>query len=159
MNKISLAGALIMLITLPGVAQKVLPEFRYSKAPAVLSSLLAPYRGRPVLLDLWETTCGACRLAFKNMHGKKIELSNRVYFVNIASEHSDLATWERLVPSYVGDHYRLTIPQLEALHGQLPCPTEGVPVWVVIDAEGRIHHAFTGARDTDEMMKELEPVL
>ncbi|MDE6269820.1 MAG: hypothetical protein K2M12_03065, partial [Muribaculaceae bacterium] len=102
----------------------------------VLSAILEPYRGRPVLLDLWETTCVPCRLAFKDMHDKKLELADRVHFVNIASERSNLAAWERLVPSYVGDHYRLTEEQLQALHSQLPCDTDGVPVWVVINADG-----------------------
>lgn len=125
----------------------------------VLSAILEPYRGRPVLLDLWETTCGPCRFAFKEMHGKKIELADSIHFVNIASERSDLATWERLVPSYVGDHYRLTEQQLQSLHSQLPCDTNGVPVWVLVNPDGSIHHAFTGWGNLDIMMKELEPVL
>lgn len=125
----------------------------------ILSAILEPYRGRPVLLDLWETTCGPCRMAFKHMHDKKIELADRIHFVNIASERSDLATWERLVPSYIGDHYRLTEQQLLALHSQLPCDTNGVPIWVLVNADGSIHHAFTGWSNIDTIMKEIEPVL
>ena len=125
----------------------------------VLSAILEPYRGRPVLLDLWETTCGPCRFAFKEMHGKKIELADKIHFVNIASERSDLATWERLVPSYIGDHYRLTEQQLQSLHSQLPCKTDGVPIWVLINSDGTIHHAFTGWGNLDIMMEELEPIL
>ncbi len=125
----------------------------------ILSVVLAPYRGRPVLLDLWETTCGPCRVAFKDMHDLKIRLADRIHFVNITSEHSDLATWERLVPSYIGDHYRLTKKQLEALHSQLPCDTNGVPIWVLVNSDGSIHHAFTGWGNIDIMMEELEPVL
>lgn len=128
-------------------------------ASDVLSAILKPYRGRPVLLDLWETTCGPCRMAFKNMHDKKIELADRIHFVNIASEHSDRATWERLVPNYIGDHYFLTEEQLKALHSQLPCDTNGVPIWVVVNADGTIHHAFTGWGNLELMMNELEPVL
>ena len=125
----------------------------------VLSAILKPYRGRPVLLDLWETTCGPCRMAFKAMHEKKIELADRIHFVNIASERSDLATWERLVPSYVGDHYRLTEQQLQSLHSQLPCDTSSLPLWILINSDGTIHHTFIGWGDLDIMMKELEPVL
>ena len=125
----------------------------------ILSAILQPYRGRPVLLDLWETTCGPCRLAFKEMHEKKKELAGRMHFVSIASENSDLATWQRLIPNYIGDHYRLTKQQLEALHRQLPCETSGVPVWVLVNADGTIHHAFVGWGGLDHMMKELSPVL
>ena len=125
----------------------------------VLSAILEPYRGRPVLIDLWETTCGPCRMAFKEMHEKKKELSDRMYFVNIASERSDLSTWQRLVPSFIGDHYRLTEEQLLALHSQLPCDTNGVPVWVVINPDGSIHHTFTGWGGVDYTMSHLEPVL
>lgn len=125
----------------------------------VLAALLESYRGRPVLLDLWETTCGVCRLAFKEMHDKKNELAGRIHFVNIASERSDLSTWERLVPSYIGNHYRLTEQQLQALHRQLSCDTNALPVWVVINADGSIHHTIVGWVGVDRMMKELESVL
>ncbi len=128
-------------------------------ADDILAAILKPYKGKPVLLDLWETTCGACRLAFKDMHDKKKELAGRIHFVNIVSEYSDLATWQRLIPNYIGDHYRLTKQQLQALHCQIPCETNGVPIWVLINADGTIHHAFTGWRNVDDMMKEINLVL
>ena len=125
----------------------------------ILSAILQPYRGRPVLLDLWETTCGVCRFAFKDMHDKKKELAGRIHFVNIASENSDLATWQRLIPNYIGDHYRLSKQQLQALHRQIPCDTNGVPVWVVVNSDGTIHHAFKGWGGLDRIMEEISPVL
>ena len=128
-------------------------------ADDILAAILKPYKGKPVLLDLWETTCGPCRLAFKDMHDKKKELADRIHFVNIASENSDLSTWQRLIPNYIGDHYRLTKQQLQSLHSQLPCNTSGVPIWVLINADGTIHHAFTGWRNVDDMMKEINQVL
>jgi thiol-disulfide isomerase/thioredoxin len=125
----------------------------------ILAALTKNYRGKPVLLDLWETTCGPCRIAFKEMHEKKKELAGRMHFVSIASEGSDLATWQRLIPNYIGDHYRLTKQQLQALHRQLPCETNAVPIWVLINADGTIHHAFTGWGNIDLMMQEIAPVL
>ncbi len=125
----------------------------------VLSAILEPYRGRPVLLDLWETTCGPCRMAFKGLHEKKKELSGKVHFVNIASERSDLSSWERLVNNFIGDHYRLTEEQLLALQSQLPCDTDGVPLWVVINPDGSIHHTFSGWGGVDYTMEHLQPVL
>jgi thiol-disulfide isomerase/thioredoxin len=125
----------------------------------ILAALTKNYRGKPVLLDLWETTCGPCRIAFKEMHEKKKELAGRMHFVSIASEGSDLATWQRLIPNYIGDHYRLTKQQLQTLHRQLPCETNAVPIWVLINADGTIHHAFTGWGNIDLMMQEIAPVL
>ena len=125
----------------------------------ILSAILKPYKGKPVLLDLWETTCGPCRMAFKALHEKKKELADRMHFVNIASENSDFATWQRLVPNYIGDHYRLTKQQLQNLHRQIPCETSAVPVWVVVNADGIIHHAFIGWGGIDQMIKELSSVL
>ena len=125
----------------------------------ILSAILKPYQGKPVLLDLWETTCGPCRIAFKEMHEKKKELAGRMHFVSVASENSDLATWQRLIPNYIGDHYRITKQQLQALHRQIPCDTNGVPVWVLINADGTIHHAFKGWGSLGQMMEEISPVL
>ena len=128
-------------------------------AKDILAAILKPYKGKPVLLDLWETTCGHCRLAFKAMHEKKKELAGRIHFVNIVSNASDLAVWLRLIPNYIGDHYRLTQQQLQSLHGQLPCDTSGVPIWVLINADGTIHHAFVGWSNVERMMREINPVL
>ena len=128
-------------------------------AKDILAAILKPYKGKPVLLDLWETTCGHCRLAFKAMHEKKKELAGRIHFVNIVSDASDLAVWQRLIPNYIGDHYRLTQQQLQSLHGQLPCDTSGVPIWVLINADGTIHHAFVGWSNVERMMREINPVL
>ena len=125
----------------------------------ILAALTKNYRGKPVLLDLWETTCGPCRIAFKEMHEKKKELAGRMHFVSVASENSDLATWQRLIPNYIGDHYRITKQQLQALHRQIPCDTNGVPVWVLINADGTIHHAFKGWGSLGQMMEEISPVL
>ena len=58
-----------------------------------------------------------------------------------------------------GIHYRLTEQQLLALHSQLPCDTNGVPIWVLVNADGSIHHAFIGWDNIDTIMKEIEPVL
>ena len=124
----------------------------------ILAAITKPYKGKPVLLDLWETTCGPCRIAFKEMHEKKKELAARMHFVSIASEDSNLATWQRLIPNYIGDHYRLTKQQLQALHRQLPCETNAVPIWVLINADGTIHHAFTGWGNINLMMQEIAPV-
>lgn len=124
----------------------------------VLSAIIVPYRGKPILLDLWETTCGPCRLAFKEMHSLKLELGSKIQFVDIASEHSNHDTWQKLIPNYIGDHYYLTQSQLEALHRRLPCETNAVPIWVLINADGTIHHAFVGYRDVESMMKELAEV-
>lgn len=135
-----------------------LPEDK-KNSDDILSVILEPYHGRPVLIDLWETTCGSCRLAFKNMHEKKNELYDRIHFVNIASEQSDADTWERLVPSYIGDHYRLSNEQLKALHRQLPCDTSGVPVWLFINSDGSIHHTFVGGGDVKKLMNDLEQFL
>ena len=128
-------------------------------ADDILSFILVPYRGCPVLLDLWETTCGACRVAFKEMHEKKKELTGRIHFVNIASESSDLAAWQRLIPNFIGDHYRLTKQQIQALQRQIPCDTSGIPVWVLINADGSIRQAIKGYPGLDSMMKEINQVL
>ena len=45
------------------------------------------------------------------------------------------------------------------LHRQIPCETNAVPVWVVVNADGTIHHAFVGWGGIDQMMKELSSVL
>ena len=93
------------------------------------------------------------------MHEKKKELADRIHFVNVASDRSDLATWQRLVPNYIGDHFRLTGQQLQALHRQIPCDTNGIPLWVLINADGTIHHAFVGYSNVESMMKEINQVL
>ncbi len=131
---------------------------------SLLAALIAPYRGKPLLLDIWETTCGPCRLALKHLHGLKQELAGKINFVDVASvsiagewNGSPKDVWENLVPNVIGEHYYLTDIQGRALRKELSI--RAIPVFLLIDAEGNIRRRINGLSDVGTLRRIITSVL
>lgn len=128
--------------------------------PAVADSLLfdsiaARYRGKVVVVDVWETWCGPCRLAHERMAPMKKNLAGKdVVFVYLASESSPENTWRYMVADITGEHYRLTGKQSAALRRRFKIT--GVPTYIILDRDGKVTYRQTGFPGVDRMRKEIE---
>lgn len=120
----------------------------------LFASIIAPFRGKTILVDFWETWCGPCRSANKSMAPLKEELKDKnIVYIYIASESSPKETWENMIPDLKGEHYRLSEKQHDYL-GDI-FEIQGVPTYLIVDPEGNICWKTTGFSGAETMKVHL----
>lgn len=140
--------------------QKSKTGYNVCEVPAVADSLVfdsiaARYRGKVVLVDIWETWCGPCRSAHAKMAGIKKELAGKdVVFVYLVSGSSPESSWKYMIADIPGEHYRLSDKQSDAVMKRFK--TSAVPTYIILDRSGKPTYTSIGFRGVTEMKKEIE---
>ena len=120
----------------------------------LFASIIAPFRGKTILVDFWETWCGPCRNANELMTPLKEELKDKdIVYIYLASESSPAGTWENMIVGLKGEHYRLNEKQSRYLQNTFG--VEGVPTYLIVDPEGNICWKQTGFPGSETMKAEL----
>ena len=120
----------------------------------LFASIIAPFRGKTILVDFWETWCGPCRNANELMTPLKEELKDKdIVYIYLASESSPVGTWENMIVGLKGEHYRLNEKQSRYLRNTFG--VEGVPTYLIVDPEGNICWKQTGFPGAETMKAEL----
>lgn len=123
-------------------------------ADSLLQVLTRPYRGKMVLVDLWNTWCGPCMRAMESIRPLKEELKEVVYLY-IADETSPEGKWKETIPDIHGIHCRITNTQSAAL-GKL-YGYQAIPTYFIVNREGEIAYQATGFPGVEELRKRLVP--
>ncbi|MBD5225012.1 MAG: TlpA family protein disulfide reductase [Bacteroidales bacterium] len=103
----------------------------------VFDAIIAPHRGKVVLVDLWNTWCTPCRTAIKASEPLKDgELkSDDIVWIYIADDSSPLAKYMEMVPEIRGHHYRLNEQQIAVLRERFN--VDGIPFYILVDRSGK----------------------
>jgi len=124
----------------------------------VFPFIISKFKGKPILIDVWATWCGPCKLANEEMKPLKKELENKdIVYVYVAGENSPLETWKNMIPDLHGEHFRLTAKQWEYIGKTFGI--EGVPTYFFIDRDGNIKDKVTGYSGTQSMKEKLLQLL
>ena len=110
-------------------------------ADNLIATITCPYRGKVVLIDMWNTWCGPCIRAMKSLQPVKEELKDVVY-VYVADESSPEGKWKITIPDIHGIHYRIT-------------SEPGIPTYFIVDREGNIAYKVTGFPGAEMIKEEL----
>jgi len=116
--------------------------------------IISKFKGKPILIDVWATWCGPCKLANKEMIPLKKELENKgIVYVYVAGENSPLETWKNMIPDLHGEHFRLTAKQWGYIGKTFGI--EGVPTYFFIDRDGNIKEKVSGYSGVQPMKEKL----
>ena len=121
----------------------------------ILQTILNKYKGKAVLIDMWETWCGPCRAGHKAMAPMKEQMKGQnVLFVYIASPSSPPTTWQKMIKDIDGDHYYLTEEQNHYILNHFE--SSGIPTYAIYDTKGHQTYKSIGFPGNDVIRKELE---
>ncbi len=120
----------------------------------LIPELLRRYPGRSVLIDLWATWCGPCRMGHQTMAPMKEELKDQpVVFVYLADNTSPLQTWGEVIKEIPGEHYYLTREQFSYLLEQL-YHSQGIPTYALYAPDGTLAWQHIGYMETNDEVRE-----
>lgn len=121
------------------------PDFRANPmAPGSIAKTVADYKGDVVLLNIWATWCGPCRVempAIERLHRELGPKGLRVVAVSI-----DIAGMEDAIKSFT-EEMQLSFEILHNPSGDIQrgYQTTGVPETFIIGRDGRIRRRVIGA--------------
>ena len=122
---------------------------------SILSTILNRYKGKTVLIDIWATWCGPCRVAIDQMKPMKQELDGKdIVYIYMTSSTSPFDRWKELIPDIHGEHYYLTEEQLNHILQQYR--EQAYPTYAIYNSKGERTYLMTGFPGVEVMKEELE---
>jgi len=120
----------------------------------VFDAILSKYKGKVVYVDFWATWCSPCREGIKRIKPLKEEMSGEnVVFVYITDQTSPKTTYENLVPTIKGDHYRLSNDDFNILKEKFNF--SGIPHQILVGKNGKIFNQKNWRPENSELKEIL----
>lgn len=108
---------------------------------------LSEYRGKPLLINVWASWCGPCKLEMGSLERLAWRSEARQFnLIGISTDDSEQAARAYLQRSNASiTHYIDNALELENMLG-----AERLPLTVLVDGKGKVLGKFYGAREWDD---------
>ena len=125
-----------------------------SDGEKILRTLIEPYKGKVILLDIWGTWCGPCKRALENSQEEYEHLKDYDIVYLYLANSSDEESWKNVIKEYnvTGDnvvHYNLPTEQQAAIENYLG--VNSYPTYKLIDRDGNILDVNADPRDLNAL--------
>jgi thiol-disulfide isomerase/thioredoxin len=112
-------------------------EVPITKNNDLFQTIISKYKGKVVFVDFWATWCAPCRTGIERIKPLKEDYNNKnVVFVYITNQTSPKDTYNNLIPTIKGEHYRLTSEEWNILSNKFNI--SGIPHQVIVDKTGLV---------------------
>ena len=130
-----------------------------SDGEQILRKLTEPYRGRLVLLDIWGTWCGPCKLALSHSQEEYERLKDYNLVYLYLANRSPEDGWKNVIKEYnvTGEnvvHYNLPAYQQSVVEHFLQ--VHSFPTYKLIDRDGKVLDVNADPRDLESLAKLLD---
>ncbi len=103
----------------------------------IFESIMKKYKGKVVYVDFWATWCGPCRSGIERIKPLKEELKDEnVAFVYITNQSSPKGTYDNMIPSISGEHYRVSEDEWNILSDKFKI--SGIPHYTLVSKNGNV---------------------
>lgn len=139
--------------------EAVVQEVPDADGEGLFDAIIAPHRGKVVLVDFWNTWCAPCRAAIRASEPlKETDLaSDSLVWIYVANESSPEEEYRAMIPSIKGLHYYLDAGQWSRVAGKFGITQ--IPAYVLVDRDGNYSLREDFVRDRDLMVRTLRKML
>ncbi|MBR6250503.1 MAG: thioredoxin family protein [Bacteroidales bacterium] len=127
----------------------------------ILHKIIEPYKGKLILLDVWGTWCGGCKVNLSHSTEEYEALKDLdIIYLYLANSSSD-ESWKNVIKEYnvTGDnvvHYNLPAKQQSAIENFLG--VKKFPSYRIIDREGNILDVNASPTDLNTLKRLLQSI-
>ena len=119
----------------------------------ILRELIAPWKGKVILIDVWGTWCGPCKAALK--HSQELYERMKPYnmFFLYMANHSDDTSWKNVIKEYNvnGENVgHVNLPQEQQAAVERFLNVNQYPSYFLIDREGHLLQVNADPRYLDQ---------
>jgi len=133
------------------VANKNLKGSKANEVPKtagdkVFDAIISKYKGKVIYVDFWATWCAPCRSGIEQIKPLKDEMAGEnVVFVYISAPSSPKATYDNMIPTIKGEHYRVSEDEWNILCGMFKI--SGIPHYTLVGKDGKVINPALGYHD------------
>ncbi|HET6557536.1 MAG TPA: TlpA disulfide reductase family protein [Prolixibacteraceae bacterium] len=125
-------------------------EVPKTEGDKVFDAIMEKYKGKVVYVDFWATWCGPCRSGIEQIKPLKEEMAKEnVVFVYISAPSSPKATYDNMIPTIKGEHYRVSEDEWNTLCGMFKI--SGIPHCVLVGKDGKVINPHLPHHGNDQL--------